>query len=120
MTFCRFEIADVTKRVSLEPCDVAFTIHALEQIPDDFPRAVDNMLALSGKGTVFFEPVWERFPKNLLGLAARFRRYNANYLNGLLTDLESRSGVRIAHAEAMATVGNPLNHTVEIVVVPGA
>jgi hypothetical protein len=114
----RFEVADATRPLSFEPHDVAFTIHALEQIPDDFPRAVDNMLALSRKGTIFFEPVWERFPKNLLGLAARFRRYNANYLNGLLTNLESRSDVRIEYAEAMSTVGNPLNHTVEIVVVP--
>lgn len=114
----RFEVADVTQPSAYEPCDVVFSIHALEQIPDEFPLAVDNMLAMSKRGTVFFEPVWELFPKTLLGWAARFRRYNAGYLDGLLAYLQSRSDICVKYAEAMSTVGNPLNHTAEIVVVP--
>jgi SAM-dependent methyltransferase len=111
-----FEVADMTKKLPIEGADVAFSVHALEQLPRDFPAAVDNMLAVAAKGAVFFEPVHELFPKTLRGLAARFRIFNADHLNGLVAHLETSANAKIVSAKAMPTVGNPLNQTAEILV----
>jgi SAM-dependent methyltransferase len=94
--------------------DVAYSVHALEQLPKDFVKAVDNMVRIARKGIVLFEPVHELFPRTLRGLAARFRVRNANYLDGLLTYLRNKPEVELRFAEAMRTVGNPLNQTSEI------
>jgi len=110
---------DMTSPPEIEgTVDVAYSVHALEQLPRNFDRAVDAMLGLARRGVVFFEPVHELFPRTLLGVAARFRIYNADYLNGLLTYLQ-QSGARVVDAKAMTTAGYPLNHTTEVVVRTG-
>lgn len=110
---------DMTSPPEIEGAvDVVYSVHALEQLPRDFGRAVDSMLDLAQRGVVFFEPVHELFPRTLLGMAGRFRIYNADYLNGLLTYLK-QGGARIVDAKAMTTAGYPLNHTTEVVVRTG-
>lgn len=110
---------DMTSPPDIETAvDVVYSVHALEQLPRNFDRAVDSMLSLARRGVVFFEPVHELFPRTLLGMAGRFRIYNADYLNGLLTYLK-QGGARIVDAKAMTTAGYPLNHTTEVVVRTG-
>jgi SAM-dependent methyltransferase len=110
-----FHAGDMTADTSrFGAADVVYSIHALEQLPRDFVKAIDNMIRVARKGLVLFEPVHELFPRNLRGLAARFRVRNADYLDGLLTYLRGKSEVEVRYAEAMRTVGNPLNHTTEI------
>jgi SAM-dependent methyltransferase len=113
----KFEAADVTVDCSrFGQADVVFSVHALEQIPHLFTRAMENMAAMAKRGIILFEPVHELFPRSLRGLAARFRLRNANYLDGLLQHVEASPKLSVAHAAAMPTVGNPLNQTCELVV----
>ncbi|MDH3728675.1 MAG: class I SAM-dependent methyltransferase [Myxococcales bacterium] len=95
--------------------DVVYSIHALEQLPRSFALAVDAMLGLARRGVVLFEPVHELFPRTIVGLAGRFRIYNADYLDGLLGYLKEK-GADIVKARALATAGYPLNRTTEIVI----
>lgn len=110
-----FQTKDMTGDCSdVAKADVVFSIHALEQLPSDFPKAFDNMMKVSRGGIVLFEPVHELFPWSLRGIAARFRLRNANYLNGLLSYVKSKRELEVEHAAAMP-YGNPLNPTVELV-----
>jgi SAM-dependent methyltransferase len=111
-----FLVGDMTSppEISRE-ADVVYSVHALEQLPRSFRLAVDAMLSLASRGLVFLEPVHELFPPTMLGLAGRFRIYNADYLNGLLGYLKEKDA-NIVKAHALATAGYPLNRTTEIVV----
>jgi len=109
--------ADITSPLDWDGrATVSFTVHALEQLPRVFPRAVDQILGVTDKAAIFFEPVVELFPLSLRGLAARLRLRNADYLDGLLTYLRENGAGRVAVAERLPTVGAPLNQTSEIVV----
>jgi len=110
-----FHVADMTADLSgLGRADVVFSVHALEQLPDAFPRAFDNMAAMSRRAVVLFEPVHELFPWSLRGIAARFRIKTANYLDGLFRYVKSKPDVVVEHAQALP-YGTPLNQTVEVV-----
>jgi SAM-dependent methyltransferase len=112
----RFEVGDMCGDVSALPrADAAFSMHALEQLPRNFPRAVQNMLALSNN-MIFFEPAHELWPRNALALASRLRVRSAGYLDGLYDFLKSDPRFSIKHVELMPVAGNPLNRTVEIIV----
>lgn len=114
-----FLLGDMTAPPTLDTeVDVAYSVHALEQLPRTFDRAVNAMRGMARRGLVFFEPVHELFPKNALGLAGRFRIYNADYLNGLHRYL-SRSNANIVDAHPMSMAGHPLNPTIEILVRTG-
>ncbi|MEM7437187.1 MAG: class I SAM-dependent methyltransferase [Myxococcota bacterium] len=111
-----FHVGDMTSPPDLQTeVDMAYSIHALEQLPRAYDQAADAMLNLANKAVLFLEPIHELFPKSVLGLAARFRIYNADYLNGLLQHLEA-SGARIKHANLLPTAGYPLNWTGEVCV----
>ncbi len=111
-----FLVGDMTSPPEIgRTVDVAYSVHALEQLPRTFRLAVDAMLDLASQGVVFLEPVHELFPHTILGLAGRFRIYNADYLNGLLGYLKEKDA-NVVKASPLTTAGYPLNRTTEIVV----
>jgi SAM-dependent methyltransferase len=115
----QLSVGDMLQRsIPQRSYDVAFSVHALEQLPRDYAAAIENMMSVARRAVVLFEPVYELFPHSLRGFAARARIYNADHLDGLLHYLRKRSETRIEYAKAMPTVGNPLNQTAEIVVIP--
>lgn len=111
-----FQVADMTREVPLESgsVDLAYSVHALEQLHTEFPSAVAQMVRVARSRLVFFEPVRELFPMTVAGLAGRMRVRNANYLNGLFEHLQTHPSGSVSYAAAMKTVAEPLNHTVEI------
>lgn len=111
-----FLVGDMTSPPEItRAVDVVYSVHALEQLPRAFRSAVDAMLNLASRGVIFLEPVHELFPPTMLGLAGRFRIYNADYLNGLLGYLKE-TNANVVKARALTTAGYPLNRTTEIVV----
>ncbi|MEM7137053.1 MAG: methyltransferase domain-containing protein [Myxococcota bacterium] len=111
-----FHVGDMTAPPDLQTeVDMAYSVHALEQLPRAYTQAADAMLTLANQTVLFLEPIHELFPKTMLGLAARFRIYNADYLNGLMRHLKA-SGARIRHAKLLPTAGYPLNWTGEVCV----
>lgn len=112
-----FSQADVTGPLpdTVQNAALSYSIHALEQMPRIFKGAVDNMLKISSRGVVFYEPVAELYPSNLRGLVSRLRIRNADYLDGLY-DYLLEVGAGVEHVELLGTCGNPFNQTVEIAV----
>ena len=109
--------ADMTSPLGWDGrASVSFTVHALEQLPRVFTKAVDQILSITDRAVIFFEPVLELFPVSLRGLAARLRLRNADHLSGLLTYLRQNGAGRVVVAEPLPTVGAPLNQTSELVV----
>jgi len=110
-----FREADVT--ASLAPIEgrvvVAFSSHALEQMPRIFPGAVKNMLSLSKGAVFFFEPVPELYGGGLRGAASRLRSRHLDRLRGLLNHLQDlKADIRCAERTGLAQ--NPLNETCKI------
>jgi SAM-dependent methyltransferase len=114
-----FIVGDMTQPVKLPAeASVAYSVHALEQLPGETSAAaVEQMLAVSRKATLFYEPVVELWDWSMRGVAGRFRNRNANYLRGL-KGLLQRSPVNIVSARALGDAFNPFNETCEIVVTP--
>ncbi len=111
-----FQEADVSRKLVLDigqPVDVVFSCHALEQMPDVFSGALDNVLAIAGSDAVFFEPVGECYPKSMRGLVGRLRLTAVDYLNGLHAALVDR-GTEITSVRALGFGLTPFNETVEI------
>jgi SAM-dependent methyltransferase len=111
-----FREADVSRNLVLDigkPVDVVFSCHALEQMPDIFSGALDNVLAIARTEAVFFEPVGECYPKSMRGLVGRLRLTAVDYLNGLHAALVAR-GTEITSVRALGFGLTPFNETVEI------
>ena len=111
-----FHVADVSRPLEIDlgrPVDVVFSCHALEQMPDVFTGAVDNVLRLARTEAIFFEPVGERYPRNLRGLVGRLRLTAVDYLNGLYANLVARDAT-ITSVRALGFGVTPFNETVEI------
>jgi SAM-dependent methyltransferase len=109
-------VADVSRPFDVDlgrPVDVVFSCHALEQMPDVFTGAVDNMLRLARTEAIFFEPVGECYPRNLRGFVGRLRLTAVDYLNGLHKALIARGAV-ITSIRALGFGVTPFNETVEI------
>jgi SAM-dependent methyltransferase len=92
---------------------VVFSIHALEQMPRIFPRAVDSILALAPRAAVFFEPVSELYPWSPRGLLSRARVVHMDYLQGLYRYLKSRHAP-VVTARRLGFAQHPLDETCEI------
>lgn len=111
-----FHVTDVSRPLEIDlgrPVDVVFSCHALEQMPDVFTGAVDNVLRLAGSEAIFFEPVGECYPRNLRGFVGRLRLTAVDYLNGLHEVLVAR-GAAITSVRALGFGVTPFNETVEI------
>lgn len=113
-----FIVGDMTQPVNLPAqASVAYSVHALEQLPGDTSAAaVKQMLAVS-RTALFYEPVIELWDWSMRGVAGRFRNRNANYLRGL-DGLLRRLPVNVVSARALGDAFNPFNETCEIVVTP--
>lgn len=110
-----FHVANIAEPLPpLPAATVCYSVHALEQMPDIFRKAVDSMLRAE-KAALFYEPVGELYTKNLRGLISRARLADRHYLNGLYSYLKEKQ-VNIVKAERTRMGSNPLNETVEIIV----
>ncbi len=111
-----FRVADVSRPLDIDlggPVDVVFSCHALEQMPDVFTGAVDNVLHLARAEAIFFEPVGECYPRSLRGFVGRLRLTAVDYLNGLHRTLVAR-GAAIVSVRPLGFGVTPFNETVEI------
>ena len=115
-TEIEFHAADATQSLQHLPRSaVVFSSHALEQMPDIFTKAVDNMLMLADRRGIFLEPVQELYPWGIRGTLSRYRAIHMNRLRGLYRYVLHR-GVRILEARALMHAVNPLNETCAIIV----
>jgi SAM-dependent methyltransferase len=109
-------LADVTKPLNMEPVDVCFSVQALEQIPDSH-KVFEQMIALSRKAVVLFEPIVELYPLTVRGLAARLRAIHLDRLRGLYSWIRERD-YTVTCAELLPTAQNALNPITEVHVKP--
>lgn len=100
---------DISKEIDLR-ADVAFSCHALEQMPGIYEGAVKNMS--KSDRVYFFEPASELYPFNIRGLVSRMRISVMNRLKGLLPYL--KKNYKIIYAYRLKSSINPLNETVVI------
>jgi SAM-dependent methyltransferase len=107
--------ADLTQSLPdlAQPVDVCFSCHALEQMPDVFPAAVDNMLGLAQSEVILFEPVGELYGRGLRQTVARLRLRAVDYLSGLYDYLVARRAA-VTYWKALGIGTSPFNETVEI------
>jgi SAM-dependent methyltransferase len=105
---------DMTADWSLLHADVAFSVHAIEQLTYTFGKAIDNMASVARKGIVLFEPIRELYPWTLRGLAARFRNMTANYPKDLMRYVRRKPELKIEQTRILPS-GNPVNPTIEVV-----
>ena len=116
-----FHVADITRPLPWDgKADVSYSLHALEQLPRDFPKALEQMIAHTTGALIFLEPIHELFPRSVLGLAARCRIYVADHLDGFLEYVRNLPHYEVQTAEMLPTMGSPLNPTCEVVLVPSA
>jgi SAM-dependent methyltransferase len=111
-----FQVADVSRPLDIDlgrPVDVVFSCHALEQMPDVFTGAVDNVLRLARAEAIFFEPVGECYPRSLRGFVGRLRLTAVDYLNGLHRTLLARDAA-ITSVRPLGFGVTPFNETVEL------
>lgn len=114
--------ADVTAELpaALPPrcAALAYSCHALEQMPRIFAGALANMAAVSRGTVVLLEPVPELWPWNMRGLVSRLRVRAIDRMSGL-TDAATRLAAggewAVVARRRLGYGSNPLNETCEIV-----
>lgn len=114
--------ADVTAALpaALPPqsAALAYSCHALEQMPRIFARALANMALVSRNAIVLLEPVPELWPWNLRGLVSRLRVRAIDRMRGLTVAAARLAGSgewTVVSARRLGYGSNPLNETCEIV-----
>ncbi|MHB1224992.1 MAG: class I SAM-dependent methyltransferase [Gemmatimonadaceae bacterium] len=117
-----FHEADVTAALpaALPPrsAAMAYSCHALEQMPRIFARALANMATVSSNAIILLEPVPELWPWSMRGLVSRLRVRAIDRMRGL-TDAAARlaggGDWTVVTARRLGYGSNPLNETCEIV-----
>lgn len=106
-----YRVGDLTKGKDLGlKADIAFTVHALEQMPRIFSQTVANMAKISGGKIILFEPVPDLYPWwSTRGLTARARAIVIDHVRNVLPTLKL-SGFVIDEARRLG-VGSPLTET---------
>lgn len=87
--------------------DIAFTMYALEQIPTENFKAVQNILNHVHKGSVHVEPVVENYPLTLRGIIGKIDHWKIDYLKNFEKGLKRFSDIAFTK-EAINTAHNPL------------
>jgi hypothetical protein len=106
----------MTKPSGLQKAAVAYSFHALEQLPDGLSRdALQQMAAVSRNAIVCLEPIRELFPKSLRGFTSRLRQRRAHYLSGLPGHARSL-GLNVVTQELLGQAENPLNEPSEFLI----
>ena len=86
--------------------DLVITRHTLEQIPKDYKIAIDEILRVSKKYIILFEPSFE-----LGGFIQKLKMINSDYVRGIPKYLSTKHNLNIHDAYLMKNSANPLNHT---------
>ncbi|HEX6965415.1 MAG TPA: class I SAM-dependent methyltransferase [Gemmatimonadaceae bacterium] len=96
---------------------LAFTVHALEQIPRLHVGVVQRMSELASGGILLLEPVPELWPRNARGMVSRLRVRALDRLLSLtpaLHALQDTGTWSLTAAHRLRTAANPLNETCEL------
>ena len=96
---------------------LAYSCFALEMIPRNVQRAIENMLSSSSGAVCFFEPVSELWPWGPRGVTSRLRVAYLNRLQGFMPALKSAlrgSSWSVHLAQRMRVSHNPINEGCEI------
>jgi ubiquinone/menaquinone biosynthesis C-methylase UbiE len=86
--------------------DLVYTRHTLEQMPTIYKEALSEIIRVSKKQIVLFEPSFE-----LSGIAQKIKMLNSDYVKGIPKYLNSRSDIQLENTYLMKNSANPLNHT---------
>ena len=86
--------------------DLVYTRHALEQMPEIYQSALDEIIRVSKKYIVLFEPSYE-----LGSFAQKVKMLNSDYVRGIPRYLASKNNVEVGDVYLMKNSANPLNHT---------
>ena len=86
--------------------DLVYSRHALEQMQDIFKVALSEMMRVSKKYIVLFEPSYEKG-----NLTQKLKMIRNNYFIGLEKFLKTRKDILILDSFLMKNSANPLNRT---------
>lgn len=86
--------------------DLVITRHTLEQMPKIFKLAIDEIVRVSKKNIIFFEPSFE-----LGTLTQKLKMLNSDYVRGIPKYLSTKTNLIIKKPYLMNNSANPLNHT---------
>jgi len=86
--------------------DLVITRHTLEQMPKIFKLAIDEIIRVSKKNIIFFEPSFE-----LGTLTQKLKMLNSDYVRGIPKYLSTKTNLIIKKPYLMNNSANPLNHT---------
>lgn len=86
--------------------DLVITRHTLEQMPKIFKFSIDEIIRVSKKHVVFFEPSFE-----LGTLTQKIKMLNSDYVRGIPKYLSTKPFLTVNEAYLMKNSANPLNHT---------
>lgn len=114
-----FHVCDVTQELPIGPRSacIAFTCHALEQMPRLFPAVLARMAECATQAIALLEPVPELWPWNGRGIASRLRARALDRLRGLVPvvrRMERGGEWRVISAERLRSGSNALNETCEV------
>jgi ubiquinone/menaquinone biosynthesis C-methylase UbiE len=86
--------------------DLVYTRHTLEQMPTIYKEALDEIIRVSKRHVILFEPSYE-----LASMAQRIKMHNSDYVRGVMGFLKKRSDILIDSFYLMKNSANPMNHT---------
>ena len=86
--------------------DLVYSRHTLEQMPRIFNIALSEMIRVSRKNIVLFEPSFEKG-----SLSQKLKMIKNDYFRGLDQFLSLRQDITIKESFLMKNSANPLNHT---------
>jgi len=109
--------SDIPPDLQTRKADMVFSVHTLQDMPRIFYQALMNMINISQKHVILFEPVWELWPWNRRGLASRLWCLNNDYAHGLMSaisKLTDSTAWRLTHAERLHFASVPFSETCEL------
>ena len=86
--------------------DLVYTRHTLEQMPNIYQSALEEIIRVSRRHVVLFEPSFR-----LGGWVQKLKMLNTDYVRGITNFLARRSDVSLSPPYLMSNSANPLNHT---------
>lgn len=86
--------------------DLVYTRHTLEQMPTVYKEALGEIIRVSKRHVILFEPSYE-----LASVSQRIKMHNSDYVRGIMRFVKNRSEVCIKKFYLMKNSANPMNHT---------
>jgi len=109
--------SDIPAELKMCKADMVFSCHTLQDMPRIFRQALKNMLSISRKHAILFEPVSELWPWNRRGVASRLWFLNADYARDVMSAISKvtdSTGWRLTHARRLGFASSPFSETCEI------